>query len=96
MDLYQPQVDQLKAGEEPGHLLPGAQGLRRVRQRYDLPHYPGRTVSLTLTTLATLITWGNVEVTLPIPPVGRYHPAEKETVRVRGGASFAVPPALNL
>jgi len=29
MDLHQSRVDQLEAGEEPGHLLPGAQGLRR-------------------------------------------------------------------
>jgi hypothetical protein len=28
MDLYQPRVDQFEACEEPGHLLPGAQGLR--------------------------------------------------------------------
>jgi len=29
MDLNEPGLDQVQAGEEPGHLLPGAQGLRR-------------------------------------------------------------------
>jgi len=29
MHLHQPRLNQVEAGEEPGHLLPGAQGLRR-------------------------------------------------------------------
>src|SRR5438552_8532843 len=49
-----------------------------------------------LHTLTTLITWGNRVFTRVIPPVGGYHVAEIESIGVRGGAKFPVPPGLDL